>query len=86
MDYRNFRQIETQRKALELSAFLLNKIITDIKVIKTWKENEISQIVLTFSDRTSIEICAYTERGCSECDADGALVDYLGFYTHKAKQ
>jgi hypothetical protein len=81
--FQDYRKIEVARKSLELSVFLLNKIITDVQVIKTWKETEIEKIILTFSDRTMIDIYPSTERGCLECDSDGSLCDYLNFFTSK---
>lgn len=58
---------------------LIGKTIIGIKVVESWRTNSIDELVITFSDGTSIEMCARTDSGCEECDSDGSNETIISF-------
>ena len=51
----------------------------------TWRGDEVETIILHFTDGSELVINPRTESGCSDCDPDGSMCDYLDFTLREAK-
>jgi hypothetical protein len=84
--YHEFLKNELTKKIEELEESFIGQTIEDVDIIRTGKETEVEEIVLTFVDGTRIKIYAGSEKGCKKCDSDGALSDYVGFEIYPNKK
>jgi hypothetical protein len=56
----------------ELITFLKDKKISEVEIRESWRTKSVDNLILHLDDGSIMELCSYTDSGCSECDFDGS--------------
>jgi len=60
----------------KLQQLVLKKVLT-ARAVKKWDGSEWEEIVITFTDNTTLRFSSLPDCGCEQCDPDGSAGSHI---------